>query len=469
LSPDPVTTPVFSAAEAFPPGTEVLSIDLPTALRLADADNPTIAVARQLTEAAYAAVAQADVLWLPNLQAGTLYLRHDGQIQNSTGLVFSTSKSALWVGGGALARVDTSEALFTPLVARRLAQAQSAAQRAVSHNVQLDVSLAYLDLLHAYGQLAVNADLLARDAEVVRRAETAVRQELYKTGADITRARTEYQLRVQERINLRGQVRVASSRLARLLVLQPTVGLQPADPTLLPVTLIAEDGPLDELVTWAIANRPEMAESRSLAGASAARLRQARLGPLMPHFEVGYSAGTFGGGQQSSMEDFAGRGDAALSAYWELHHFGLGNRAEVRQRRAQLGAASSHVIEVQTQVADEVVQAAQIARARREALGGAEAAVRDAVETFRRLDVIAFGMTGRHRELDSLEPLLAIQLLAQARYQYLAAIIDYNRAQFQLYTAVGQPSLEALRKACIVPVDSPLPPPFKPEVKKDKP
>jgi outer membrane protein TolC len=460
---------VFSAADAFPPGTEILPIDLPTALRLADADNPTIAVARQLTEAAYAAVAQADVLWLPNLQAGTTYLRHDGEIQNAAGLVFDTNKSALWVGGGALARVDTSEALFAPLVARRLAQAQSAAERAVSNNVQLDVSLAYLDLLLAYGQLAVNADLLARDAEVLRRARIADEQQLSRTGADITRARTEYQLRLQERINLRGQARVASSRLARLLLLQPTVGLQPAGPTLLPVTLIAEDGPLDELVTWAIANRPELTESRSLAGASDARLRQARLGPLMPHFEVGYSAGLFGGGQQSSMANFNSRGDAAVGAYWELRNFGLANLAEVRQRRAQLGAASSHVTEVQARVADEVVQAAQIARARREMLGVAEASVRDAVETFRRLEVISFGITGPNKLLDTLEPVLAIQLLGQARYQYLAAIIDYNRAQFQLYTAVGQPSLEALRKACVVPVESPLPPPYKPEGKKDKP
>ena len=44
-----------------------------------------------------------------------------------------------------------------PLIARRLAQAQAANTQAVNNNIQLDVALAYLDLLRTYGQLAVNA------------------------------------------------------------------------------------------------------------------------------------------------------------------------------------------------------------------------------------------------------------------------------------------------------------------------
>jgi outer membrane protein TolC len=318
-----------------------------------------------------------------------------------------------------------------------------------------------MDLLQAFGQLAVNADLLARDQEVLRRATIAENTELAKTGADINRARTEVQLRLAERINLRGQVRVASSRLARLLLLRPSVGLLPVDPVVVPLTLIPEDSPLDALVDEAIAWRPEMAESRALISAGEARLRQAQLDPALPHFQVSYLAGGFGGGINDEFSNFKGRGDATAGAYWELRNMGLGNLAENRTRRIQVGEATLHLREVQGLVCDEVVRAAQIARVRRESLGNAQSAVREAIEMYRKLDVIAFGMLGPKKELESVEPILAIQQLAQARYQYLAAVMDYNRAQFQLYTAIGQPSLEAVGKIRPQPVEvppTPVPP-----------
>src|SRR5262245_9398200 len=79
----------------------VLPIDLPTALRLADANNPTVALARERINEAYAFLRHAQVLMLPNLQTGPAYLRHDGLLQNSTGLVFSTSKWNFFEVGGA--------------------------------------------------------------------------------------------------------------------------------------------------------------------------------------------------------------------------------------------------------------------------------------------------------------------------------------------------------------------------------
>src|SRR5262249_44533932 len=50
-----------------------LPIDLPTVLRLADASNPTIALARERVREAYAHLREAEVLWLPNLQTGPAY------------------------------------------------------------------------------------------------------------------------------------------------------------------------------------------------------------------------------------------------------------------------------------------------------------------------------------------------------------------------------------------------------------
>jgi outer membrane protein TolC len=455
--------PAFSPAEIFPPGNVVLPIDLPTALQIADAGNPTIALARAQEREAFEALRLAQLQWLPNLQAIPSYLRHDGEIQNAAGLVFQTSKSNLSAMGGAILDVDSGNALFGPLIARRLADAQSAATQAVNNNVQLNVALAYLDLLRTYGQLAVNADLLARDQEILLRTREATKAELAKTGAEINRAEAEVQLRLQERIFIKGDIRVASSRLARLLLLQPTVALVPAEPAIVPITLVAENAPADDLVSIGLLNRPEVAESRSLVGASETRLRQSQLAPLMPHVQVYYDAGVFGGGQDAILHNFNGRGDGGAALMWQLNNLSLGNVASNRIRRTQVNEANYHVQEIQAEVADEVNSAVQIARARREMLDNAQEAVRQALKEFDKFYELSISKRGPKDLLDTLQPLLALQTLAQARNQYLSAVIEYNRAQFQLFTAMGRPSAEALPKACATPVAVPtVPVPWQP-------
>ena len=40
----------------------------------------------------------------------------------------------------------------------------------------------------------------------------------------------------------------------------------------------------------------------------------------------------------------------------------------------------------------------------------------------------------------------SLRLLGQARYDLLDTALDYNRAQFQLYVALGQPPAAALAR-----------------------
>src|SRR5262245_30973071 len=103
-----------SLAAGDPPVEAPLPIDIATALRLVDANSPTVAVARARVQEAIARQQQANVLWLPNLQVGATYLRHDGQIQDTGGTVFTTSRQSLFAGGAAILRVDTADAYFQP-------------------------------------------------------------------------------------------------------------------------------------------------------------------------------------------------------------------------------------------------------------------------------------------------------------------------------------------------------------------
>jgi hypothetical protein len=73
-----------------------------------------------------------------------------------------------------------------------------------------------------------------------------------------------------------------------------------------------------------------------------------------------------------------------------------------------------------------------------------------------RLSKAAFGIAGPARRYDPLEPLLAEQALNEARNRYLSEVIDYNRSQFRLYWALGQPPESSLAAAQALPVKRPV-------------
>jgi outer membrane protein TolC len=443
---------------AAEPTVETLPVDLTTALRLTNANNPTIALARERVEEAYAAERQADVAWLPNLQAGPEYNRHDGRDQTTQGPIITVSKQNLYINGGATLDWNTSDILFGRLVAERLVAAQGAAAQVTSSDIQLSAAQAYLDLLQIEGALAINADTLVRTKEMLDNAASADQAGLTRTAGDINRARAEYDQRLEERIQLEGNLGVASARLAHLLLLRPTVMLQPADARIVPISLVPDNDNLDELVTVALANRPEIQEGRALSAAAMARLRQARVGLLLPHVDFTYFGGTFGGGVDSQMRDFGARSDGEVDIYWELHNLGAGDVAQARLRAAQYSETNFQLAEIRAQVGEDVTAAFRQVAANRRSLDSAEQGVRQALQTWRRLRLAAFGMAGRERLYDPLQPLIAERDLNQARVAYLNAVIGYNKAQFQLFWALGQPPLLAPAGARPIPIGVPVVP-----------
>jgi len=459
--------PAGVSKELQPTPSGALPIDLPYALRLVNASNPTIAIARERVREAYARQQQANVLWVPNLWFGgnpdnlTLvpaFYHHDGQIQNSRGDVIGTVKTEVAMVGGTGLNVSLADAYFATRVARNQTAAEQARARVVTFNVQLDVALTYLDLLRVYGALAVVNEILAKAEVMLRDANTAERAGLSKTTADANRARTEVELRRKERLDWEGQAAVVSARLAQLLLLDPSVDLVPADAKVLPIVIVPEDQSLDELLAIGLMSRPELAESRALVAAALARWRQEKTRPLFPTLQMAFYGAQFGGGTPG-VHDYGGRDDFLAQATWELKNGGLGNLYQARATRAQYNEANLHVTEVQAQVAAEIVAAGKLVRKRQLALHNAEEAVRQAEEMWTRLAKAAFGLGGPARLYDPLEPLLAEQALHDARLQYLDSVIDFNREQFRLFWAMGQPPLCAPPRAVELPLQVPVAPP----------
>ena len=113
--------------------------------------------------------------------------------------------------------------------------------------------------------------------------------------------------------------------------------------------------------------------------------------------------------------------------------------------------------ELEAQVANDVVVAYKARIAAAEAMDDARESVTEAIESLE-LNLTNIrrgaGLPGATRPIEVLQP---IQALAQARTDYLAAVLAYDRAQFRLYRAIGQaphapaPSTPLVREAGVTP------------------
>jgi outer membrane protein TolC len=119
---------------------------------------------------------------------------------------------------------------------------------------------------------------------------------------------------------------------------------------------------------------------------------------------------------------------------WEIRNLGFGNRSLQRERRSQHFQAHMNAAQMQDTIAAEVVAAYYRVQYRRRQIEAAEAQVKAAAEAF---PLNVKGILGG--DLRPIEGQQSIQALVAARTQYLASLIDYNGAQFQLVRAMGQP------------------------------
>lgn len=421
-------------------------IDLPTALRLADADNLQVALAREQVQQAYADYRLANTLWLPSLRGGMNYNHHDGPLLSSAGVIRDISRDFLWYGAGAGAGSTSSpafpgvfasfkfaDALFGPLAAQQRWGARESAATATRNNMLLDVALAYLELLRAAQDVAIAQDLRNKVAELSRLTD-AFAQTGQGLQADAERMKVELGLRENDIRRSIEAFAVASTRLTQLLRLEPCVRLEPIEPTVVKLCVVPPNWECPELVAQALQNRPELAQSRYLVGEAVQRLRRERFAPFLPSVLLGASYGGFGGGLGSTLANFNGRLDFDAMAYWEVRNLGFGEAA-VREgagslvRQAQIQELASLDL-----VAREVAAAHSQVVMRSQQIDTAREVVRIGLDSYEH----NFLRIQRGEGLP-IEALQSAQALLAARREYLRSVTDFNAAQFTLQRALGWP------------------------------
>lgn len=443
------------AIDQPPPSPEsngkVLPIDLPTALLLANVNPIDIQLASERLAAACARLDRARVLWLPNIATGLDYARHDGQIQDVAGNVFTTSRSALMLGLGPNATFAVTDSLYAPLVARQIVRSRQADVQTARNDVFLAVAEAYFSVQQARGEVAGAIEATRLAQALVERIEQLT--PAFAPRIEVGRARTELARRRQAVQSAYERWQLASSDLTRLLRLDPTVAVEPTEPLDLHVDLIDLKRTPEDWIGVGLAQRPELASRHAAIQAAQTRIKQEKMRPLLPNVLLRgnatnpsgtLSSGYFGGGINDNLSNFGGRNSYDVQFIWELQNLGMGNRAAVAERGAERREAMLELTKLQDRIASEVVQAHAQARRATARIDEATQGVRDARETAEK-NLDGLRQTRRVGEINILvfrpqEAVAAISALDQAYRDLFAALGDANRAQFRLHRAVGHSS-----------------------------
>ncbi|HTI52570.1 MAG TPA: TolC family protein [Planctomycetaceae bacterium] len=437
--------------EVVPATGEESLIDLPTALRLAEAANPTIGLGRQAIFEALALQTEARAMLLPSLNAGTNYHLHQGKLQTSFGDVRSLNEQSIYFGGGArtlaaetvaipAVRIfsQLGDAFFAPLSAGQVVSSRTSESHAIVNTVLLDVVYRYLELVAAEATL-----------DALHQSEDDLRQIVLATAAfakagqgrigDFNRARTRALLLHSREQQAQEKVAVAAAKLSRVLHLDPSLRLKTRAGAIEVVQLVDPDYTVEQLIQIAEVARPELAARAADIAASDYRLRQEYMRPWLPTLSIGVSGGAFGGGADpqfgvpSFFQRLGGRTDFDAIAYWTLQNMGAGNAALQKQRRAERDRAIAVRGLTINQIGREVGDAFAMSASRRGQLDLA----------LRRLETAADGAREeitrtRGGQGFPLEAINSVELLIQAREALIQALVQYNEAQFELFVAIGQ-------------------------------
>jgi outer membrane protein TolC len=421
--------------ETAPPAAPIkeLPIGLDTVLRLAEQQNGQIALAREKVQEAYADQDLArKTAWLPAVNVGTAYYRHEGGIQNEDGRLTHSSTGAMLAGADLTGRIDLREAIFAGVNAQRKVWQQKGELSRVTSQTLLEAATTYIDLL------------AARTAEAIARKTLKDQQEMLEQARGLAKAEPGTRFLVegfeaetfvlrQTAVKLRQQGDAAALKLAYLLGIGPGVRLVPVDSKLIPIELVDAGVPTEQLVSRALTSGPGVRELEQLMAAVNAAREKAQ-GPcrFMPTLEMRALEGAFGAGPGARL-DWDNRFDLGLQARWNLTDLCTANE---QKRVAESRIEQVHLTyqDVRAKLTTGVREAQDASVSGREELGLAREAIRHANEGYKlsnkRLKDNVPGST-------TVEVVGYIRALQAAYLNYVGVVSAYDKAQLRLLVLTG--------------------------------
>ena len=464
---DPAVTPATSDLVArlkrapLEPTDLGFPINLATALRLSDARPLIVAAAQASVWVAEAQLTRAKVLWVPTLTLGGDYIRHDGGGPDfNKGVLTAPSVNYFYAGGGLNVSnsgifqfVNLTDAFFEPLIAKRVLNSRQWDIQSAKNDALRLTADTYFRVHQHRGRYTGALYCVERGRDLVDQIASLSNELVSKF--EVERARTLLADLEQQAVSERQAWRVQSANLTRVLRLNPLAVVVPLEHDHLQLTLIDPAQSLADLQKIALTNRPELASQRELVQAAAERIRREKLRPLLPIVIIGgfqnaggmmTQAGIFGLGPNSSLNQWAGRDDVSLQLVWQFDAFGIGNLARIKEQRGGQSETFVRLYKIQDKVAAEVTEAHANLQSAAARVGQADRSLRAAIVAYNG-NVEGLRNTTRYGDVLVLiyrpqEVVFALRLMKLAFDEYFTTVAEYNRAEFELFHALGYPAQE---------------------------
>lgn len=410
---------------------QVHAIDLPTALRLAHAQNLDIQIAYERLNEAKAAHTGAMEKFLPWMSLGWAQRRHEGRTQAVDGTLLDVDKQSISYGPTVTAQLDIGDAIYSSLAAKRRTDASSFAFEAQQQDSTLSAAQGYFELLKAKALVNVTEEALNASEDYQRQIGGAVRAGIVFKGDEL-RVQTQTERFRTTLIQARQQQRAASAKLAEVLHLDPLVELSPQEGDLVPMTLVDTSSPPEMLAEKALDSRPEIKQSASLVDAARSDRNNSVYGPLIPSLGVQAFVGQFGGGRDDAAGNFGSSKDYFLGLSWRIGPGGLFDFGRINASKARLHTAELSALKTADAVRRQVIEGYTRVKSLSEQITATRQSLDAATETLR--------LTRERKQLGVgivLEDIQAQQEVARTRADFVSAIAEFNKAQYELNKALG--------------------------------
>jgi outer membrane protein TolC len=473
----------LDASQTRPMYTELHAVDLPTVIRLAQAQNFDIQQARQAVEAAQGNYESAVGDAFPAIVPTAFFQRRDGRFLNTDGRIFdvgsanfSASVAIDWV-------INPGQIIYNILAAKKRLYATEFQEEHVKMETLRLAAVQYYSLALAQARIET-ARQGVKEAEELLRIERVRLRTGTGVQADELRAKAQLAARQQDLVSaLHGFYRT-SVDLTVTLHLDPSVTLVPRIETLPRETLVRDDLEIEEMLAIAVTFRPDLQSVRETMEAALADRKRTWWSGFGPDFTLGYEYGGITGNANNVVPNegipsnlvvnptsatgsfssnpvangviregivrgsrrLAGsddqtfrfsqftRGTAGVGWRFSISAFGDLKKAAAAEASAIIDAARK-IDEVRASVVNihqEVIAHRRLGELALQQVESAEEALR-----LSQANLQAGIMT-------TLDVLQAQDALTQARLRHILAVVGYNQAQVNLLAALGLVDPETL-------------------------
>jgi outer membrane protein TolC len=428
---------------------ELLAIDLPTVVRVANARNLEIERARQQVEANRGRYESNVEAVFPVIAPSIAYSHFQGVGQNANGTLTTPvhfdnlipAISIQWI-------LNPGTVVYDIIASKRRLEASAQQEQSVILDTTRSAAVQYYDLTLAQAQLQVAQQAVNEAQELLRITQLQVKA---GTGLPADEVRAEAQLAgfQQDVVVALNNFYQASVALTLTLHLDPAVTLVPSARQINQLTLVREDVPIEELLATATKYRPDLAAAHSLLLATQGDTGATIWGGIGPQLQAAYTVNGLKTNLRGKDLDWKEQQKAGVGAGFNLGASTFGNikTAQANERSA--------AVDVQRQL--DLVRAAVVSAQQNSATNAKLIPV-----ARRQLDSAQEALRLTQANLQAGTALVIDVLQAQnavddARLRYVTAVVHYDQSQVNLLAALG-----LIDRITISPIASSQPAPATP-------